>query len=950
MARYTPFHSLYLSHQITLEGLDEEKFAKSLSTARVDMNPHQVEAALFALKSPLSGGVLLADEVGLGKTIEASLVIAQRWAEQKRRILLIVPASLRKQWQQELAEKFSLPSTILEAKTHREQVKAGRLRPFADVEGVVIASYEFAARKSDELAAVPWDMVIYDEAHRLRNVYKKNGSKRAKALRDALKAPFKILLTATPLQNSLMELYGLVSIIDEKHFGGDGAFRTMYASSRTSPASLLTLKQRLKPICHRTLRRQVQEAGHINYTERKAFTFDFEPRDDEARLYFQISEFLKRKDTISYGDRANQLVILQVRKVLGSSTFAVTRYLEQLIARLEAKQTVDETVTDDIEGIDQIAEEFDDDSDASADDADTIDPVKLAAEIEELRGFLALAKSIGSNAKGEMLVRRLPEAMAEIEAKGGRRKAVIFTESVRTQRYLAELLSANGYDGQIVLMNGSNNDAESKAIYSAWRDKHTGTDKISGSKTADMKAAIVEAFRSDEKSILIATESGAEGINLQFCSLLVNFDLPWNPQRVEQRIGRCHRYGQKIDVIVVNMLNRKNQAEARIYQLLDQKFRLFSGVFGSSDEILGTIEKGVDFEKKVLEIVQSARDDEQIQLEFDLLNEALQDTIDAEMQSARAKLLEELDQDVVVRLKDRKGTLTSTLNDFTRRLTMIAHAELPEAKFHEPDSPRFDYEGATWTTEWPIADENDWQFFRLADGNLASKIVDDCKARGAGGEVVALNFRPKDYPFAGQLADVNSLAGKSGWLRVSKARVDTPNAVREGMVLACSDDDGITIPAVTADRMLTVPSEDPAPAPGAPNEDKLAAIQDELFAAFSDDVARQNAEWLETEEERLDAYAQDLETQIDAQIDEIEIEVKDLKKQRRAPELKMDEKLEISRKIKRREGERDDLVLSKHERRRDIRKQVEQMLDDVADSLNRKPGITPIFTIRWSVA
>lgn len=948
MSGYTDIHSQYLSHQITLEGLEEDNFAKSLSTARVDMNPHQVEAALFALKSPLVRGVLLADEVGLGKTIEASLVIAQRWAEWKRRILLIVPASLRKQWQQELSEKFSLPSTILEAKTYRDQLKAGNHRPFADANGIVITSYEFAARKGDELVAVSWDLVIYDEAHRLRNVYRKNGSKRAKVLRDALKGPFKILLTATPLQNSLMELYGLVSIVDESHFGGEAAFRTMYAGSRSNAASMQILKQRLSPICHRTLRRQVQEAGHINYTARNAVTFDFEPRDNEAKLYFQVSEFLKRKDTISYGDRSNQLVILQVRKILGSSTFAVSRYLEQLISRLESKQPVDETLSDDIETIDELAEEFDEEE--SQPEEEQVDAARLAAEIEELRGYLALARSIGANAKGEKLIQRLPEAMDEIVSKGGQRKAVIFTESVRTQTYLAELLSANGFDGQIALMNGSNNDAESKAIYAAWKDRHADTEKISGSKSADMKAAIVEAFKSDDKSILIATESGAEGINLQFCSLLVNFDLPWNPQRVEQRIGRCHRYGQKIDVTVVNLLNRKNQAEARIYQLLDEKFRLFSGVFGSSDEILGTIEKGVDFEKKVLEIVQSARDDQQIQLEFDLLTSTIQDNIDAEMQSARAKLLEELDQDVVARLKDRKGSLTATLNDFTRRLTMIARAELPDATFHAPDSPRFDYNGATWTTEWPVADENDWQFFRLADGNLATEIVNGCKAKDTRATPIALNFHPADYPFAGQLADVNNLSGRSGWLRVAKARVDTPEAVREQMVLSCIADDGEVIGPETADRLLLAPSDAPSVVSAAPDDARLGEIEQKLFQQFAEDVDRQNAEWLEQEEERLDAYAQDLETEIDARIKEIEDEIRELKKQRRSPGLTMDEKLNIGRTVKRREGDRDDLVLSKHQRRRDIRRQVEDMLDEVAESLNRKPNIQSIFTIRWSVA
>ena len=235
---YTSFHSQYLAHRITLEGHGDDSFAKSLSTARVDMNPHQVDAALFALQSPLSKGVILGDEVGLGKTIEACLVIAQKWAERKRRVMLIVPASLRKQWAQELREKFSLSSVILDAKVYRERLKSGIRRPFEADDAVVIVSYEFAAGKADDLAVVDWDLVIFDEAHRLRNVYKKSGSMRAKKLKEALQRPFKMLLTATPLQNSLMELFGLVSMIDDHHFGDQYSFRTMYAGARSSPASL----------------------------------------------------------------------------------------------------------------------------------------------------------------------------------------------------------------------------------------------------------------------------------------------------------------------------------------------------------------------------------------------------------------------------------------------------------------------------------------------------------------------------------------------------------------------------------------------------------------------------------------------------------------------------------------------------------------------------------------
>jgi SNF2 family DNA or RNA helicase len=375
---YQPIQGHFFAHSLLLESLDEDSFTRSLSAARVDMNPHQVEASLFALKSPLNKGVLLADEVGLGKTIEAGLVMAQKWAEQKRKILLIVPASLRKQWEQELIEKFGLKSTIMEAGKHREMKKSGIRDPFDKASGVVISSYEFAARQKDELQRTKWDLVVFDEAHRLRNVYKKNGSQRAKDLRRALADPIKVLLTATPLQNSLLELFGIVSIIDETHFGGEAAFKRQYMGAGASRASAEALKDRLKPICHRTLRRQVQEAGHINFTKRNATVFDFDPPDIEVKLYNSVSSFLQRKDTVSYGDRANQLVILQIRKILGSSTYAVIKYLETLIGRLETKQTtIDTSITDDIELIDELAEEMSDqevDEEALSDEP--IDPEK----------------------------------------------------------------------------------------------------------------------------------------------------------------------------------------------------------------------------------------------------------------------------------------------------------------------------------------------------------------------------------------------------------------------------------------------------------------------------------------------------------------------------------------------------------------------------------------------
>ncbi len=178
------------------------------------------------------------------------------------------------------------------------------------------------------------------------------------------------------------------------------------------------------------------------------------------------------------------------------------------------------------------------------------------------------------------------------------------------------MLAESPYSEGIVLFNGSNTDTQSRKIYTDWVRRHEGTDRVTGSRTADMRSALVDYFR-EQGHIMIATEAGAEGINLQFCSLVVNYDLPWNPQRIEQRIGRCHRYGQKHDVVVVNFFNQTNAADQRVFQLLSEKFSLFEGVFGASDEVLGAVESGVDFEKRIADIYQRCRKPEEINAAFD---------------------------------------------------------------------------------------------------------------------------------------------------------------------------------------------------------------------------------------------------------------------------------------------------------------------------------------------
>ena len=942
-APYTPQQGTFFAHRLTLEGTGESAIAQTLSTARVDMNPHQIDAALFALASPLSKGVLLADEVGLGKTIEASLVIAQRWAERRRRILLIVPASLRKQWSQELYDKFSLPSVIVERKSYNDLRKKAIARPFEHVDQVVVTSYEFASLKADDIREGGWDLVVFDEAHRLRNVYKKDGGTRAKRLRDATRPFFKILLTATPLQNSLMELYGLVSVLDEHHFGDEESFRMQYVAGSAARNGHIFLRKRLEPICKRTLRRQVQQAGLIRYTARSPLTMQYEPSQAELSLYDDVSAYLQRKDTIAFGNKPNQLVTMVVRKILGSSTFAIADTLKKIVERLRASDRPGIEIVTDYDVIDEESEELGDNGDEEI--APAIDPAQLKAEIAELEGYRTLALSIGENEKGNALVKTLPGVLDEIVKKGGERKAVIFTESVRTQHYLAQLLAESGHADDIVLLNGQNSDLQSKTIFRHWLTQHKGSDTVSGSKTADMKAAVVEAFR-DRKSILIATESGAEGINLQFCSLIVNFDLPWNPQRVEQRIGRCHRYGQKIDVTVVNFLNLKNHAEQRIHQLLDEKFNLFKGVFGASDEVLGVIERGVDIERRIFQIVQGARTETEIDAAFDKLQDELKAQIDEQMLDARKRLLESVDERVIDRLKTRKDEIKSQLSDFEKQLLYVARSELAEAGFHENDERRFDYRGDTYTTEWPLADEKGWKFFRLIEGTLATDVVRTAKNRQFDA-ASCLRFDLSAYR-GGRLTDVEQLRGMAGWARVAKLHIRTPAVTREHLVIAAVDDDGNPIHHETLERLFRVPAQNEPPS-GAPRDAELRSREELRREELLEEAEQQNAEWLDVESENLDHYAEDLERAFETEIKTVEVEIRDAKKALRGSALPMAEKVAEKRRISALGGKRDKLKAEFFDRRAKIRSDVDAMLDRIQESLKLEPSLMPLFTIRWEV-
>lgn len=463
----TDFHAKHFAHELTKRCASDsvEKLARVLNDAQaqIDLNPHQVDAALFAFRSPFSRGAVLADEVGLGKTIEAGLLLAQKWAEGKRHLLVIVPANLRKQWSQELADKFHLPSAILEARTFNTAVNNGNLNP-CDQPAVVLCSYQFARAKEPYLRRTPWDLVVIDEAHRLRNVYKPN-NKIANAIKNALAAHPKVLQTATPLQNSLLERYGLVSVIDEYAFGGLDSYRARFARL-TDAQDFAELKERLAPVCKRTLRRQVLE--YVRYTNRHAIVQEFEPNPDEQRLYDLVSEYLQEPTLHALPSAQRQLVTLILRKLLASSTFAISATLDGLARKLEAAEAaqsaVDEPpaeIGDDWESFDELADEWDEDGDGEKPEQPRLTAEQLAGlrrERERVREFHALARSIARNSKGEVLLTALRKgfaAAAEAQQKQGaptlQQKAVIFTESRRTQEYLLQVLEQTEFTGRVML-------------------------------------------------------------------------------------------------------------------------------------------------------------------------------------------------------------------------------------------------------------------------------------------------------------------------------------------------------------------------------------------------------------------------------------------------------------------------------------------------------------------
>ncbi len=934
-----------------------ESLASTLVDSQVDLNPHQVDAALFACRNPLSRGVILADEVGLGKTIEAGLVISQRWAERRRKILIIVPANLRKQWHQELQDKFGLQGLILEAKSYNTVRKQKQRNPFLSESGPIICSYQFAKSKANDIKDTAWDLVVLDEAHRLRNVYK-TSNVIAKTLKEAMAhVHSKVLLTATPLQNSLLELYGLVSIIDDRVFGDLDSFRSQFTGRGQSFESL---RERLSAVCKRTLRKQVQP--YVSYTARKAIVEEFTPSAEEQELSRLVADYLRRPNLQALPQSQRQLISLVLWKLLASSTHAIAGALETMAKRLQGvldeSPVVDltEELDEDYESLDETAEEFPDGDNSRASDTAAQNQSErhaISSEIEELRHFKTLATNIRDNAKGKALLTALDRAFAELDRLGAARKAIIFTESRRTQDYLLSLLAETAYGDGIVLFNGTNSDTRAQAIYKSWLKRHEGTDHITGSRTADTRAALVEHFR-ERGTVMIATEAGAEGINLQFCSLVINYDLPWNPQRIEQRIGRCHRYGQKHDVVVVNFVDRSNEADARVYELLAQKFQLFEGVFGASDEVLGAIGSGVDFERRIAEIYQNCRNPNEIKTSFEQLQLDLSGEISEAMVKTRQILLENFDEEVQEKLRVRAEDSRSARSRFERMLMDLSRSELGHFASFDDDGFNLraipdgigssEFSGLELGRYELPRRSGDAHLYRI-NHPLALWITQQAKARTFDEGRLVFNYDA----YGTKVSTLESYRGKTGWLTLKLIEVEALGNQEQHLLVAATTLDGIALIEDDPEKLLRLPATTQAASLfNSAGDTALLSDVEARKTKLLREINQRNLGYFEQEVQKLDAWADDLKLGLEQEIKEIDRQIKDVRSTAAtAPTL--EEKLSWQKRQRELEGKRGKLRRDLFSRQDEVEAQRNDLISKLELQLQQQVEEHMLFTIEWEL-
>jgi hypothetical protein len=448
---------------------------------------------------------------------------------------------------------------------------------------------------------------------------------------------------------------------------------------------------------------------------------------------------------------------------------------------------------------------------------------------------------------------------------------------------------------------------------------------------------------------MIATEAGAEGINLQFCSMVINYDLPWNPQRIEQRIGRCHRYGQKHDVVVVNFLNRENEADKRVYELLDQKFKLFDGVFGASDEVLGAVESGVDFERRIAEIYQTCRQPAAIHTAFEQLQLDMAGEISDAMLKARKSLLENFDEDVQERLRLRSQDAKASLGKLERLLMRFTSGALKghavftddETSFVLKATPSFlanmagQAELDAGRYELPRRSE-DAHIYRLGHP-LAQALLQHAKQQSLPSSKIVLDYAAHKA----KVSVVEPLRGQHGWLEVQSLQIRSLGAVEEHLLVAAVDTHGNAFDEQVTERLLNLPcasnvqlessSVEHSPPP---HWSKLQAEIERQKLLVVADLETRNLGAFTQETEKLDAWADDLKVSLERDIKELDRRIKESRTKSKGAATLAD-KLAAQKEQRDLEGQRDKKRRELFDRQDEIQRKRDGLIDELERQLNR---------------
>ncbi|MCI8471483.1 MAG: DEAD/DEAH box helicase [Clostridiales bacterium] len=550
----TPFHAYYTAR--LLENLpNEDKLVPVFASSDIQIYPFQVAAASFAMRSPYQKGVILCDEAGMGKTHEAMLVVVQKWLEGTNRILIAVPnADLLMQWIDTIDRCYTIPYVVLTNREDWNQNITDASPNAFEQNAVILTTYNFLADQQEAAKDIKWNLTVFEEASALSSVCNED-NKQAKILKDIAEDSFKILLTGTPIEKNIMDLYGLMYFIDETVLPDAETYKKRYLRK---PENYPELAERVSKYCFRTLRAQAKQYAKI--PERIHITYEYDVLSKERELSEMVLAYANKTDRIAMPELDNYRSTLKLLGYSGSSTVAVLHTIKREIKQIQ-----------NMEGAE--------------------------SEVVELRKMVDVAESITIDNKAKMLLLALRKLLPILKKFGANKKALIFTESVETQKYLYHLLKEK-YKTHIY--NGS-------ADYS-----------------------VIKEFKKHGE-ILLSTDNGARGFDLQESALVINYDLPYNTLKMEQRIDRCHRLDQQNDVLVLTFIDKNNYADVRKLQLVNKRHILADGVFGVSDAVIGGFTD--DLNAAISEFTEKARTKEQIQTDY-------LDTLDAHEEENRQLVFE----------------------------------------------------------------------------------------------------------------------------------------------------------------------------------------------------------------------------------------------------------------------------------------------------------------------